>query len=234
MFYKKKYYSLITLAILILLILHQINFWKNLYLIYTKKIEERLLNIYGYCEKESYGFLKHIKSKYKLEKNLKIINYEIVPNSLWIVYDSKKEIDDKPKIFLNYIKNQEMSFFSYNEKLFINQINTNQSNGIISINFSLKNKTINFNGPIIIFKIINKKKIIIFSKDINQTIYNKQDIAINFKTSKINDRWNKFYIEIPNTNQKNQIQKITLKLSNEYNIDNMNVIENFGNCYYVK
>ena len=127
-----------------------------------------------------------------------------------------------------------MSFFSYNEKLFINQINTNQSNGIISINFSLKNKTINFNGPIIIFKIINKKKIIIFSKDINQTIYNKQDIAINFKTSKINDRWNKFYIEIPNTNQKNQIQKITLKLSNEYNIDNMNVIENFGNCYYVK
>ena len=74
----------------------------------------------------------------------------------------------------------------------------------------------------------------IFNKDINQTIYNKQDIAINFKTSKINDRWNKIYIEIPNINQKDQIQKITLKLSNEYNIDNMNVIEHFGNCYYVK
>ena len=69
----------------------KLDFFRNLYFLNKTNYNERMEKIYGYCEKESYGFLTELKSKYKFDKNPKILNSEVIPSSNWILYDSYKE-----------------------------------------------------------------------------------------------------------------------------------------------
>jgi hypothetical protein len=92
------------LAILFLTI--YFNFFENVYVIYKSNFNERLVSNYGYCEKNSYGFIKFIEKKYKLNKNISIQNDEIYPSSQAFIYKPKKEYNKKFLILLNRNENK--------------------------------------------------------------------------------------------------------------------------------
>ena len=95
--------NLIYILIIIFLSVH-FKFFENTYIILKSDYHQRLISNYGYCEKNSYGFIKYVENKYKLKKNIKIINDESYPLSDGFIY--------KPK---NYYKNQ-IILINYNEK----------------------------------------------------------------------------------------------------------------------
>ena len=92
------------LAILFLTI--YFNFFENVYVIYRSNFNERLVSNYGYCEKNSYGFIKFIEKKYKFNKNISIQNDEIYPSSQAFIYKPKKENNKKFLILLNHNENK--------------------------------------------------------------------------------------------------------------------------------
>ena len=92
------------LAILFLTI--YFNFFENVYVIYKSNFNERLVSNYGYCEKNSYGFIKFIEKKYKTNKNISIQNDEIYPSSQAFIYKPKKENNKKFLILLNRDENK--------------------------------------------------------------------------------------------------------------------------------
>lgn len=92
------------LAILFLTI--YFNFFENVYVIYKSNFNERLVSNYGYCEKNSYGFIKFIEKKYKFNENISIQNDEIYPSSQAFIYKPKKENNKKFLILLNRNENK--------------------------------------------------------------------------------------------------------------------------------
>ena len=95
-----------------------------------------------------------LKKKYKFSFNPKIINYDIVPNSNWSIYDTYKKTDTKHTIFLNYPEKLFFRFDRKDNKFFTNK-KIQHSNGISSIVFNLKDEQIK-----IIYKIkelVNKE-----------------------------------------------------------------------------
>ncbi|MDA7446648.1 hypothetical protein N8805_04140 [Candidatus Pelagibacter ubique] len=92
------------LAILFLTI--YFNFFENVYVIYKSNFNERLVSNYGYCEKNSYGFIKFIEKKYKFNENISIQNDEIYPSSQAFIYKPKKENNKKFLILLNRDENK--------------------------------------------------------------------------------------------------------------------------------
>tara|TARA_Y100000748_G_C15258486_1_gene395760 strand:- start:224 stop:610 length:387 start_codon:yes stop_codon:yes gene_type:complete len=76
--------------------------FENFYIISKYDYETRLTKNYGYCEKSSYGFVKYIEKKYKLEKNINIINDEIHPSSEIFIYKPKRDYYKNSLILLNY------------------------------------------------------------------------------------------------------------------------------------
>ena len=96
--------NLVYILIIIFLSVH-FKFFENTYIILKSDYHQRLISNYGYCEKNSYGFIKYVENKYKLKKNIKIINDESYPLSDGFIYKPKK----------NYYKNQ-IILINYNEK----------------------------------------------------------------------------------------------------------------------
>ena len=93
--------NIIYLTLLLLITIY-FNFFENIYVIYRSNISERLTNDYGYCERNSYGFVKYVDKKYKLKNNIAIINDEEYPASDAFIYKPKKNYNNKFLILLNY------------------------------------------------------------------------------------------------------------------------------------
>ena len=89
----QKNYNIIIVFIIISLIiifLDKISFFKNLYNSYKKSYDSRFLETYGFCNKQSAGYLNYISKRYKLyDKRPLILNYKIGPSNLW-AYSHKK------------------------------------------------------------------------------------------------------------------------------------------------
>jgi len=96
---KKIYYFL-----LFIVISTNTHFFNDLYNIYIRKYEERMIRTYDYCGGISYGFIKKIKDNYlKTEKKVYIINNDIFPSSLSLFPDLQTDkIDKKDLILLNF------------------------------------------------------------------------------------------------------------------------------------
>jgi len=95
-----------TYYLVILFLIIYFNFFENVYVIYRSNFNERLVSNYGYCEKNSYGFIKFIEKKYKFNKNISIQNDEIYPSSQAFIYKPKKENNKKFLILLNHNENK--------------------------------------------------------------------------------------------------------------------------------
>tara|TARA_B100000959_G_scaffold179298_1_gene187531 strand:+ start:420 stop:812 length:393 start_codon:yes stop_codon:yes gene_type:complete len=107
---------LIYLILLFFFTIH-FKFFENIYIVSRSSYEQRLISNYGYCEKNSYGFIKYIQSKYKLKKNIYIFNDESYPLSDSFIYKLKKDFLQDKIILLNY--NEQDSKININDYLII-------------------------------------------------------------------------------------------------------------------
>jgi hypothetical protein len=229
-----EYILIISSLFIIFLIVN--SFPKKLNNIIKNNYQSRLIEIYGYCSRDSYGFLQMVNNKYNIKKNPIIINYKVLPNSIWTIYSASKKFDIRPTIFLNYPENLNLVLFPNNNKVFVNKNHIQFSNGIKSISFVLKQDSIRLDNNITVYKIPNSKKIEIFKKKINQTITSGEKIDLNFTTENINSRWEKIYLEINNLdkNIEDKIVKIELQLEHKYDLSKFQILEKFENCYFIK
>lgn len=230
----KHYYILIIIFFFIIYLITT-PFIKKFNNILKKNYYSRMVEINGYCSMDSYGFLQMIKEKYNLERNPLIINYKVLPNSIWAIYSPSKKFDNRPRIFLNYPKNLDLLLFPSN-KFFINKSEIQFSSGIKSISFILKEENIKLNHDISIYKILNHKKVYILKKKINQIINNAEKINLNFKTESINSRWEKVFFEIKNLDENimSKIIRIELHLKHKYDLSEFEILENYENCYFIR
>ena len=102
LFKKKKKY--LFLILLIILISHNSRFFHNIYMLTKYSSEERMELSYGYCENESFGFIKNINKKYNIKKNFLILNDNpdfTFNNSNWFFYKIGKKVSDENIILIN-------------------------------------------------------------------------------------------------------------------------------------
>ena len=90
---------------------HFSNFFYNVYYVIKNNYQSRLNYHYGYCEKESYGYIDYLYKKYNFENNIKIINAEQYPTSEWFFFDLNKNMDEDYTILLNNNKKIDLNNF---------------------------------------------------------------------------------------------------------------------------
>ena len=232
----KKNFGVLIIGFLILSFIYNHNLFRKLYNVFVINYESRLTEKNGYCFRESVGFLRMLKKKYKFNFNPLIVNYEgAVPSSGWSIYDNHNKTDNNHKILLNYPKNLSFYFKPLN-KIFYSEDTVRHSNGISNIIFDLKDKYIRIDSKIKIYRKTLNKKDIIYEEDFHKLIKNNQIIPIEFKTKEINSIYRPTYIEISNLSgdQIGKINSIILNLNHEFNLKDFTIIEKFNNCYYVK
>jgi len=218
---------------LLIIFLIKTDFFKKLYYLKQHNYTKRMIDQYGYCSKDSYGFLIDLKKKYEFGVNPKIINYDVLPSSNWIIYNSFQDFEKRPRIFLNYQKEPSL-IFNNSENNFKSKGHVQYTNFLESITFKTKNENFYINDNIKIYKIVNGKKKLIFKKYINENIENQKTIYTNFKTEVFNSRWEQFYFELDNTNYNNKIDKVTLNFRNKYQFKDEDVLFSKENCFYIK
>ena len=76
---------------------------RNLYNLLLHNYVNRNYSIYGFCEKESYGYLEKIHNKYNGKVNINSYNFEDYPKSSSVFfYNKNNEFDNNKLIILNY------------------------------------------------------------------------------------------------------------------------------------
>ena len=225
---------LIFLVFIFSIFIQKNQFFRKLYTIQGNNLEKRLVEIYGYCDKHSYGFLNEINNKYILKENPVIVDYIIQPNSSWLIYDTSKKTSKKPNVFLNYKKNLELKFY-LKDNVFIGQEGMQGSSGIKEIIFDIT-EPIKINHIIQIFKFVDNNKKIIFEKKINNRIEDQEKIVINYDTNLIDNRWENIYISLIDLDNKSlkKINNIKLNLKNKFQILDNDIIFKKENCFYTK
>ena len=144
----KKNFGLLIIGFLILSFIYNHNLFRKLYNIFVINYQSRLTEKHGYCFRESVGFLRMLKKKYKFNFNPLIVNYEdAVPDSGWSIYDNRNKTDKNHKILLNYPKNISL-YFKPSNKIFYSEGTVKHSNGISNIIFDLKDKHIRIDSKI--------------------------------------------------------------------------------------
>jgi len=111
--------------LIILIITHFFNIYQNIFIIYKRSYEERMILTYGNCERASYGFLK---KAYELTKsaNLYVINFEdyLWPsiNNLFIKIDN--DVDKRFFVLLNFKDFKDRTYINYSkDKIFLKEEN---------------------------------------------------------------------------------------------------------------
>ena len=223
----------LIIIFLFVIFLIKSDFFKKLYFLNQDNYTKRMVDQYGYCSKDSYGFLTDLKKKYKFDVNPKIINYDVLPSSNWIIYNSSQDFEKKPRIFLNYKKEQSLKFNNL-EKNFISEGYVQYTNFLESITFKTKNENFYMNDKIKIYKVINGRKKLVFEKYINENIGNQKKIYTNFETEVFNSRWERFYLELDNISHNSKINEVILNFKNKYQFSDEDVLFSKKNCFYIK
>lgn len=79
------------------------HFFNDLYNIFFRNYDERMIRTYGDCGGISYGFIKKIKSNFlKFEKKIITINNDIFPASLGLFPDLIVDKEKSNLILLNF------------------------------------------------------------------------------------------------------------------------------------
>ena len=99
----KKFRKKIIYLFIFLIFTTNTHFFNDLYNIFYRGYEERMIRTYGYCDGISYGFIKKIKSKFlQFEKKVMIINNDIFPASLGLFPDLLVDKEKNNIILLNF------------------------------------------------------------------------------------------------------------------------------------
>ena len=234
----KKNVGILIVGFLVLIFIFNQNLVRKFYNIINFDYESRISKSGGYCSDDSVGYLRYLKKKYDFKFNPTVINYEdSVPNSNWAIYDTRLKDDNTHKVFLNY-RNKLFLKFEPSVKNFYSKNTVKHSSGISEIYFDLKVQSINLSSNLTIYrkKFGIKEKEIIYSKFFDEIIKNNESIKIDYDTKKINNIYKPFFLEINNLDKEkiNKINSITLVLKNEFDLDNFQILNNYGDCYYVR
>ncbi len=105
---KKNNLYLITI-IFLFLIAYKINLLKSLHDLFMRDYDERISNVYGFCDKEGIGYVNFIKKKFKINGKIKLINSLKQNNNNsgeWAVYNSNfsEKIKSDYLILINHEK----------------------------------------------------------------------------------------------------------------------------------
>jgi hypothetical protein len=106
-FFKKfnsnKYEDAFIIFFTILTTLYIFNLPLNSYLILKNNYHVRLIQTYGFCEKESFGYVEKINKRFNFQKNIKTFNFKDFPSeSSVFFFNPNFFFDDKKIIILNY------------------------------------------------------------------------------------------------------------------------------------
>ena len=99
--------NVIYFLLVIFLAVH-FKFFENTYIVLKSNYDQRLTSNYGFCEKNSFGFIKYIDRKYALKKNIRIYNDETYPLSDGFIHKPKKEYYNNKIILINYNENNSL------------------------------------------------------------------------------------------------------------------------------
>ena len=92
--------------ILFLLFTSFTSFFANFYLIFSRDYLARMINVYGYCEGVSYGYVNFVKSNFlNKDKKVFIINFDVKPAVDSLFVDMSIDYSKKNLILLNFDKN---------------------------------------------------------------------------------------------------------------------------------
>ena len=239
MFKINKYNLRLFSIILVITLFFSTNFPKNIKNIYNNKFEERLINIYGFCDGESIGYLRYLKNKFKFKDNPKIINYIHTPNVGWSIF-SPGEYKKKSKniILLNYPGEKVLIGGSdkYLNELVIDNLSfySDKVDKIDKLLISLNtiNKEKNYNIQLF-SELVNGKRNLIkeFKKfEINN---NELKFELNIDLNKINEFNDNISIRLVNFKEDN-VEQLKLFSKNKFILKNYKLIDNFKNCYLLK
>ena len=86
--------------LILLFITVNFNSLEKIYLIHLKDYSQRLLDAYGYCDKEGYGFVQKNINEEIIKSNFNIENNEDFPSIKGFFYTFKSSIDKNTYVFL--------------------------------------------------------------------------------------------------------------------------------------
>lgn len=90
------------------------HFFNDLYNLFYRNYEERMIRTYGYCSGISYGFIKKIKNKFlHFENKVIIINDDIFPASLGLFPDLLMDKEKNNLILLNFTQLNQKKLMQY-------------------------------------------------------------------------------------------------------------------------
>jgi hypothetical protein len=90
------------------------HFFNDLYNLFYRNYEERMIRTYGYCNGVSYGFIKKIKSKFlQFDNKVIIINHDIFPASLGLFPDLLMDKEKNNLILLNFTQLNQKKLIQY-------------------------------------------------------------------------------------------------------------------------
>jgi len=101
---KKKDINFLIINIFVIIVtVYSLNLPLNIYNILLHNYQERLSSIYGFCEKESFGFMKKINEKYGHKYNITSFNFDDYPStSSFFFYKINRSFNKNQIINLNY------------------------------------------------------------------------------------------------------------------------------------
>lgn len=105
----KKNNLYLIIIIFLFLIAYKINLLKSLHDLFMSNYDERITNVYGFCDKEGIGYVNFIKKNFRIDGKIKLINSLKQNNNNsgeWAVYNSNfiKKIKSDYLILINHEK----------------------------------------------------------------------------------------------------------------------------------
>ena len=231
----KKIFCSLLISFLILIFIYNQNLFRKFYNVLDINYEDRISKASGFCSDESIGYLNYIKKKFNFNFNPMVINYEdSVPDSNWSIYDVNLKNDSEHKILLNYPEELSLKFYSHKNN-FYTKDTVKYAEGISEIYFDLKVPSLYFNSNLMIYRkdFGTNKKEIIYNKPFKELVKNKQKITLPKNIIKINNIYKPIFLEIKNL-EKDKINNIKVVLKNQFDLNKFEILDSYGNCYYIR
>lgn len=236
-YFKVKRINILLVIICLFFLLDKTNFIKDFYRVVKFDEHSRIVDKYGYCGGESIGYLKYLKQKYNFKSNPKIINYIHSPSSLWSIYDTNlSNLDSKFEILINHPGREiDIQLPIIDKNLFELKKNI-YSLGRVSkekIELSLTDKSINelkiefYNADDLrdfnIFQTLN----IVKSPSSDKFTLNNIDNILGIGKKNI-------FLKIITNKGIYSNENLKLIFQNKYQLDKLEIIDNYKNCYLIK
>ena len=233
---KLKKFNFLLILICLFVLMNRTDFIKDFSRVLKFDEPSRIVDRYGFCGGESIGYLKYLNEKFNFKSNPKIINFIHTPPTNWSIYDTNRiNLKSNYEILINYPGKEIDIKLPLNDKQFFllkknNYSLKNSSKEIIK--FYLEDKTIE-NLDIEFFSSENfkiKKKI----SSLNIKISDNNSFIIENSGNKLDFGKKNIFIKI--TSEKGIYKNDDLKLifQNKYQLNRLEVLDNYQNCYLIK